>query len=420
MPKKLIIVSDDFTGASDTGVQFRKSGLKVNVAVSSDRLKEEAEECDVLVIDLESRMDLLQTAYDKSLVLGRQLLELGDVLVYKKLDSTLRGNIGAEIDGLMKGLNVKMAFFAPAFPSCGRTVENGHVFVNGIRLSETGYSNDPCTPVKNSRIAKIIAMQSRRVCKEITSGLTDSNAGDNPSDIMKKVNKGVEILIFDSRTEADLENIASMIGKFTSVPFLVAGSAGLARHLHYNSLIKPKSLFFVFSGSVNDITLKQISHAGSEGNCRVIHINAPDLLDNKIIPEDLSKSVSEAVKDGIRCFIFCTALSRKDVDNVLRAIEQGSYPGSRTAGKIAGSLGQLAAGLINRFDPSVVLITGGETAFRTVNAFHATGLSIDTEILPGIQCGRLRGSDVKSLFVTKSGGFGGVDAITKTFEFFNI
>jgi uncharacterized protein YgbK (DUF1537 family) len=58
MLKKLIIVADDFTGANDTGVQFRKPGLKVNVIIDSNRLKEEADECDVLVIDLESRMDL--------------------------------------------------------------------------------------------------------------------------------------------------------------------------------------------------------------------------------------------------------------------------------------------------------------------------------------------------------------------------
>jgi uncharacterized protein YgbK (DUF1537 family) len=420
MRKKLIIVADDFTGANDTGVQFRKSGLKVNVIINSDRLKEEADECDVLVIDLESRMELPQTAYNKCLSLGKQLLESGEVFVYKKLDSTFRGNIGAEIDGLMDGLNIKIAFLAPAFPSCGRTIENGCVFVNGIKLTETEYFNDPCTPVKDSRIAGIIGMQSRRVCKEISSGFFDSDFKNDPSGIIEKIKKGAEIFIFDSRTETDLGNIVCMIEKFKGMPFLVAGSAGLAGHLHHSSLFRPKPLCFVFSGSVTEISLKQISHSGSEGNCRVILIEALDLLDDKLLFDDLATSVNESISNGIRRFIFCTALSREDVENVFRVVQLRSLSRPLVAQKIADSLGHLAAHLINRFDPSGVLLTGGETAFSTINALKASGLSIDMEILPGIQYGRLRGCTIKSLIATKSGGFGGVEAISKTFEFFNI
>jgi uncharacterized protein YgbK (DUF1537 family) len=420
MLKKLIIVADDFTGANDTGVQFRKSGLKVNVIIDSDRLKEEADECDVLVIDLESRMDLSQTSYNKCFSLGKQILESGEVLVYKKLDSTFRGNIGAEIDGLMDGLNIKIAFLAPAFPSCGRTTENGIVFVNGIKLTETEYSCDPRTPVKDSRIAQIIGRQSSRVCNEITSDIFESNIKNDPSGLMKRIKEGAEIFIFDSRTETDLENIACMIEKFTDMPFLLAGSAGLAGHLNHSSLFRPKPLCFVFSGSVNEISLKQISHSKNEGNCRVIPIAALDLLDDKLIFDDIVASVNESVSDGIRRFIFCTALSREDVDNVFRVVELRSLSRPLTAQKISDSLGHLAADLINSFHPSGVLLTGGETSFSTVNALKASGLSIEMEILQGIQCGRLRGCNVKSLIATKSGGFGKVDAISKTFEFFKI
>src|SRR5512133_1701558 len=121
MVKKLIIVADDFTGANDTGVQFRNSGLKVNVVINSGNLEEEASQCDILVVDLESRLDTPEAAYNKSLNLGKQLLALGNVQVYKKLDSAFRGNVGSEIDGLMKGLNINVTFLAPAYPICGRT-----------------------------------------------------------------------------------------------------------------------------------------------------------------------------------------------------------------------------------------------------------------------------------------------------------
>ena len=420
MRKKLIIVADDFTGANDTGVQFRKSGFKVNVIINSDRLKEEADDCDVLVIDIESRTDLPQTAYNKCLLLGRQIPELGDVLVYKKLDSTFRGNIGTEFDGLMDGLNISIAFLAPAFPLCGRTTENGNVYVNGVLLNQTEYSDDPRTPVKDSRIAAIIGLQSKRVCNEITTGFFESNIKSANSEIIKRIEEGSEIFIFDSRTESDLAAISSLIEKFTETPFLVSGSAGLASHLHNSTLIRPEPLGFVFSGSVTDISMQQIRHTESEGQCNVFLIDAIDLLDDKLIIDDLTSSVRESISAGIDRFIFCTSRSRKDVENVYRVVQQRSVPRTLAAQKIAGSLGNLAATLIKRFQPSGVLLTGGETAFRTVSALEADGISIDMEILPGIQCGKLRGCDIDSLIATKSGGFGGVDAISKTFEFFKI
>ncbi len=415
MQRKLIIVADDFTGANDTGVQFRKSGFKVNVIINSDRLKEEAEECDVLVIDIESRTDLPETAYDKCFRLGKQVLELGEVLVYKKLDSTFRGNIGAEFDGLMDGMNIRVAFLAPAYPLYGRTTENGNVYVNGVLLNMTEIANDPGNPVKDSRIARIIGKQSSRVCVEIPTGSFKNN---DLSKITKQQEAGAEIFIFDSRTESDLEDIAGMIEKYKEIPFLVSGSAGLASHLHNSSLLRPKPLCFVFSGSVTDISMKQISHSKNEGNCKVILINAIDLLDEKSIIDDLTSTVNASVSKGIRRFIFCTALTIKDVENVFHIIQERSVPRTLAAQKIADSLGNLASLLIKRFHLSGVLLTGGETAFRTVKSLDAFGLSIDMEILPGIQCGKLRGCNVDTLIATKSGGFGGVDAISKTFEFF--
>jgi uncharacterized protein YgbK (DUF1537 family) len=80
----------------------------------------------------------------------------------------------------------------------------------------------------------------------------------------------------------------------------------------------------------------------------------------------------------------------------------------------------LAATLIKKFNPSGVLLTGGETAINTVNSLGATGIEIDREILPGVQSGSLTGCSIRSVIVTKAGGFGEPDAISKTFQFLTI
>jgi uncharacterized protein YgbK (DUF1537 family) len=136
MQKKLVVVADDFTGANDTGVQFTNAGLKVKVVINTSALSKEIEQCDVVVIDLESRLVSAEEGYDRSFSVGKQLFEIENCVIYKKLDSTFRGNIGAEIDGLMDSMQLKMTLLAAALPVYGRTTENGEVFVHNVKLAD--------------------------------------------------------------------------------------------------------------------------------------------------------------------------------------------------------------------------------------------------------------------------------------------
>jgi D-threonate/D-erythronate kinase len=420
MSGKLIIVADDFTGANDTGVQFRKPGYIVNVIISSERLKEEVSKCDVLSVDLESRIDSPQIAFEKAKTAGRQIREAGEVIVYKKLDSAFRGNVGAELDGLLEGMNARVVFLAPAFPSFGRTTENGTVYINNIELAKTEYSNDPRNPVSESLIEEIIQSQCQRKCCHVTvNDLINIPDGDFTW-ITEKAKEGFEIFIFDSKTESDLATIARKIENFSDLPFLFAGSAGLAGHLNLNYIFHQNPVSFAFSGSVTETTMKQISYCENENNCIVIHLNAFDLLDNKLSPDKLASIIEDSLKSGTKRFIFCTARTRKDVDAVFSEAGKRSLSRSAVARIITDSFGKLAARLISGFNPAGIILTGGETAFSVFTCLKATGLTIETEILPGLQCGKLRGCDIKSLIATKSGGFGSIDAISKTFEFFKV
>lgn len=419
MINRFILVADDFTGANDTGVQFRKSGFNVKVVIKPDLLKEESDKCDILVVDLESRMDSPRTAYKKSFSLAKQLNESGRVIVYKKLDSTFRGNIGAEFDGLMDGLNINSAILAPAFPSGGRTTVNGEVYVNGIRLGDTEYASDPRTPVIKSRISEIIGMQSSKPCYEISGSLTGKDSGEI-SEMIKRMKEDPGIYIFDSRTEEDLEQIVRIAENIEDTPLLLAGSAGFAGHLRNSTLLRTEALCFVFSGSVTEISMNQIRHSAHDGTCRLILVDPLDLLNDRTDQDEIMASVSQSISEGVKRIIFTTALSHEDVDKVFRFTRQKSLSLPLAAEKISVSFGKLAAGMILKFDPSGVLLTGGETAFRTVEALRATGLIIEGELFPGIASGRLTGCQVRGSVVTKSGGFGDIEAISKIFEFFRV
>jgi uncharacterized protein YgbK (DUF1537 family) len=418
MLKRLIIVADDFTGANDTGVQFRKAGLKVNVIINAHRFEEELKNSDVLVIDLESRFDTKEIAYQKCFDLGKQLIKLENTTVYKKLDSTFRGNIGAEIDGLMDSLQITKLLLAPAWPSNGRTTENGEIFVHGVKLAETEAANDPRNPVRFSRIADIIGLQSRRTCTEIPARMIREGLFD-PSEILVNTSaQEPEIFIFDSLLENDLELISNFIGNLSNNSILLAGSAGLASHLSEISSLHKSRLSFVFCGSISERSRTQMKHALKEGHCILKFIDGEYLLNDDYNPDKLTASVSEDIEKGIRRFIFTSASSVSDVERVFILAEKISISKESAAEKVAIGIGNMAATLIEKFQPSGVLLTGGDIAIKTVQALHATGINIDREILPGIASGVLTGCTIRSIIATKSGAFGSDDAITKTLEFF--
>ncbi len=125
MNKKLAVIADDFTGANDTGVQFSKKGLKTIVVTNTQNVENVLEKLDVLVIDTESRVADKKTAYEKVSETVKTLKSHGFEFIYKKLDSTLRGNIGIEIAAAMDAAGVNLALVAPALPSNGRTTIGG-------------------------------------------------------------------------------------------------------------------------------------------------------------------------------------------------------------------------------------------------------------------------------------------------------
>lgn len=416
--KKLIIVADDFTGATDTGVQFRKASLRVSVIIDTHRLSDDLINSDVLVIDLESRFDTREVAYQKCLKLGLQILSLGDFYLYKKLDSTFRGNIGAEIDGLMDAMKLRITLLAPAWPLNGRTTENGEVLLNSVKLAETEASRDPRTPVKNSRISEIIGLQSSRTCSEISTEKLREYKKNYNDLLSAEQNKGSEILIFDSLVENDLKNIASLI-ESSDIPLLIVGSAGLASHLPDIFFERRKSLCFVFSGSVSERTMKQLNYAIGKGQPGVYLIDEETLLSDDFDMGKIFSDVDAEIEKGKKWFIFTSALSAENVRKVFVLANKKGFGKDAAAEMVSRYMGKLAADMIERFKPAGVLLTGGDIAIKSVQALNATGINIANEIVPGIPSGRLMGRNLESIISTKSGGFGADDAIFKTMEYFN-
>jgi uncharacterized protein YgbK (DUF1537 family) len=418
-PGKLLIVADDFTGASDTGVQFSKNNLKAFVITNTDSIKVSLAKCDVLVLNTESRFDEAQTAYRKDFDIGKAAKAERIKYFYKKLDSTIRGNIGAEISGLMDGLEIRHSFLVPALPKYGRTTVNGKVFIDGILLEETEFAKDPKNPVKESFIPKIISRQTDKKTAVIIYDYIISGRQTLIEKLKHHLNSGIEIIIFDAREEKDIDLIASVASEM-KLRVLFAGCSGFAEYLaKYLEIKKVKISNIVIAGSVSDVTRRQIEFAVHYLPVNLVNIETAKIFSFERDEEKkrVLKLAEEAVSRGDDLII----RSAPTRDAVAKSFEAGREYGLdefKVSDTIASFLGELGRDIIQTINIKGILLTGGDTAIKTAQSLNISGLVLRDEIVHGIPFGYFSDDQYRDMIVvSKAGGFGGEDAIFLVLNF---
>jgi uncharacterized protein YgbK (DUF1537 family) len=144
----VLVIADDLTGALEAGAKFADEGIPSQVAVRS---RSEAG-FPVEVIDTESR----HLPEDAAAALISAVDASDARVVYKKTDSTLRGNIAAELRALARACPDARIAYIPAYPALGRTVRNGHLYVHGEPVHRTPFASDSLNPVTGSSISRVI------------------------------------------------------------------------------------------------------------------------------------------------------------------------------------------------------------------------------------------------------------------------
>ena len=148
----VVVIADDFTGAAELAGISLRYGLKVELCVGEVEYKD----ADALVVSTDSRSLKKNEAIRVTEELLKKILELKPQLIYKKIDSVLRGYVLEEAKVQMKLMNRPGAFIMPANPSLNRTIRNGDYFVDGIKITETGFAHDPEFPIKADSVKETL------------------------------------------------------------------------------------------------------------------------------------------------------------------------------------------------------------------------------------------------------------------------
>ena len=141
---RMLVISDDMTGALDTAVKLSNRNMSVLVQVNPNKLsKENIEKYDVIVIDSDSRhMDPLSASKKIRFIL-EGFKEYKPEYIYKKTDSALRGNIGSELTTLLDFSESKELHFIPAYPDLKRNTIDGIHYIDGVQLNRSVLPRTP-------------------------------------------------------------------------------------------------------------------------------------------------------------------------------------------------------------------------------------------------------------------------------------
>lgn len=409
----LLIIADDFTGALDTGVQFALRGIQTKVVVDPEV---DFTSCDakVLVVDTETRHLPAAQAYEIVSNLTTRALQAGVQSIYKKTDSALRGNIGAELAAVLDASGKKQLPFLPAFPQIKRVTQNGIHYIDGTPVTESPFGRDPFEPVRCSAVTGIIAGQSDLPAKSFPALKAGEQAPDAEG-----------ILVFDGSTLEDLKSTGLQLASHSMLS-ISAGCAGFGavlpdllgitadRPLRMPQL-DPRLL--VVCGSVNPITLAQLDYAENAGFARL-----------RLTPQQKLEPGYWQTPDGQAQL---TAIEEMLEANPCSIIETNDLGGNQLTAdyadklgidldtlrvRISGSLGCLVGALFASPHLGTLLMTGGDTLLQCMNCVGVTELEPICEMEKGVVLASFTYKGCTRHIITKSGGFGQESLMTDLAE----
>lgn len=402
---RLFIIADDFTGALDTGVQFAAHGACTRVITDPTAdLAQVAPEVEVLVMDAETRHLPPQQAYDIVYRAVSQATKLGVPYIYKKTDSALRGNIGAELTALLRASGRSQLPFLPALPQMGRCTRGGVHYIQNIPVAESVFGQDPFEPVTRSSVTELIALQS------------DVAAVSCPAPRYGQgLPEGEGVAVFDAQSEEELALAGKLLLKADRL-HIMAGCAGfgavLPDLLGLGTKARPSlppldSRLLVLCGSVNPITLAQLEKAQESGFARMRMTPAQKLTPGYFASAEGLAQIAEWKKTLAVCDT-CIIDANDEGGNELTAEFAAAHGMTMEDVRqgISGALGLIMKELFACDDLGTLLITGGDTLLQCMNQMGVYEMEPIGEMAAGVVLSRFSLSGTSRFVISKSGGFG--------------
>jgi uncharacterized protein YgbK (DUF1537 family) len=405
-------IADDFTGASDLANTLARSGMRTTQFIGIPAV-DAPTDCEAGIVALKSRSIPAGEAVALSLQaldwLQRQGCRQFLFKYCSTFDSTPEGNIGPVGEALADALGVKGVVVCPAFPTLGRSIYQGHLFVKDRLLSESGMENHPLMPMTDPDLRRWLARQSAAAVGHVAWPTVAAGPGAIRKALDACAGRGETLVVVDTIEDRDLIAIGTACD---GAPLLTGGSGiglGLAGNFKRAGLLGGSGSAFrpvagpaaVIAGSCSNATRGQV------GNFLKRHpglgLDADRLMSGSITVAQAADFMIEHLAETPLCY---STIAPDALQTYHRR-----YGRQRVAEAVEAFFGELALALVDR-GVSRLVIAGGETSGAVVTALGLEALAIGPEIDPGVPAlSATRGRDLA--FALKSGNFGGADFFDK-------
>ena len=424
-------VADDLTGATTTGVLLARSKAQTAVFFNEEAAEKAkgADELDAILVSSNSRPLPADEAYEKVKSATLALKRMGVKYFSKRIDTTLRGGVGVEINAMLDQIGEDaVAVVVPAMPQSRRILVGGYSVIDGVALINTPVAKDVRTPVKENYIPRLLAGQTRRQVGLVTLDKVLAGKEAVEKALVEKRGEGCEVIVVDGITLEDVETIAKACialkwnvvavdpGPFTAKLAYERGLIGVEEPNIPETADEEGKTVLIAAGSATPVTKKQMEVLCEDERHVRISVEPIPLInggDEAVAEAERAVELAkEMLQEGSqpRAILFETAL-HGELLNLDEEDKKRGYASGMSANRINAGLGTIITKLMERIGRDRVAglyTTGGDTMVNVCYQLGVECIQVMDYVIPQADVGRLVGS-YDGLPVVGKGGLTGND-----------
>lgn len=417
-PRHVLVVADDLTGANATAAGLARAGIRAVTVTDAEQpevVAEFAGRFDAVVVSTNNRHAEPAAAAE----LARRAMRAGSpaALVANRIDSTLRGNVGATTQAMLEELRgvagrEAVALCVPAHPEAKRQTIAGVQLLDGRRLEETELARDPGSPVSRSEVAELLGQQTDLPVRLIPLETVTGPADGLTAALAEAVRDGVGIVVADALTLDHVERVASAaagVAQDTGVTWLSVdpGPATVALALALG-LGNPDGAapYLAVSGSATELTRRQLARLDQVASVRIVRL----VVDDAGHP-DVDATTAALLETLERAGAGETVL-------LASSLEEGDLLPAPARAAVPAVLARATRRSLESEQVDGLYLTGGDLAAACLAELAADGLDVTDEVVPLAVAGNIVGGPWSGLpVVTKGGLVGDDDTVVACLQF---
>lgn len=426
------VVADDLTGANTAAALLTTSSFRTLTTIDHHHVEQfPLAEYDAVVVNTASRTLDAKEAFERTRQSTQELWDLGIRHFSKRIDSTIRGNLGAETEGMLAALpEDTVACVVAVFPASDRMVVGGYQIVKGVPVHKTMAGSDPIKPVHSSCVESEFKRQTNLPIASVSLAHVSSGGALLQEDVEKKLAAGNRILIFDAISFADIAMIAEVM-QAQGRPWIAVDPGPLTQKAcELVAQDKPRMMkkqtrgkVLIVAGSASDLTNTQVKYLKNQTDAKIVTVDVRPFIDSdEPHPNEaiLAKRIQMLSQMSDIIGIKAAGYTDMLIDINLEAEKRGVSADDIT-GRITHALARIVSLVLgDEQAPEFkgLYLTGGDMTVAFCQECKVQALELYGEIQPHISYGRLIGGFADGMpLVTKGGMIGDTDTILTCIDY---